>query len=108
MSSKIAPLMRWHVEGHKEDGRLRHPANAYTWKHFDNRYTKFASDPQNVRRCLSSDRFNLYGNMSIQYNIWPVILMTYNLPPWLCMKQPYLFLSVLIPGPKAPGNNMSS
>ena len=45
MSSKIAPLMRWHAERRKEDGRLRHPADAYAWKHFHNRYTKFASDP---------------------------------------------------------------
>ena len=29
MSSKTAPLMRWHAEGHKKDGRLRHPADAY-------------------------------------------------------------------------------
>jgi len=99
-------LMRWHAEGHKEDGRLRHPADAYAWKHFDNRYTKFASDPRNVKLCLSSDGFNPYGNMSTQYSIWPVILMTYNLPPWLCMKQPYMFLSLLIPGPKSPGNDI--
>jgi len=32
--------------------------------------------------------------------------MTYNLPPWLCMKQPYLFLSSLIPGPKSLGNDI--
>lgn len=33
-------------------------------------------------------------------------MSVYNLPPWLCMKQPYLFLSLLIPGPKGPGNNI--
>lgn len=31
------------------------------------------------------------------------MMAVYNLPPWLCMKQPYLMLSLLIPGPKAPG-----
>ena len=106
MSSKTAPLMRWHVEGRKEDGRLRHPSDAYAWKHFDNRYTKFASDPQSVRLYLSSDGFNPYGNMRTQYSIWPVILMTYNLPPWLCMKQPYLFLSLLIVRPKSLRNDI--
>jgi len=44
ISSKTALLMRWHAEGRKEDGRLRHPADAYAWKHFDNRHTKFTSD----------------------------------------------------------------
>jgi len=32
--------------------------------------------------------------------------MTYNLPPWLCMKQPYLFHSLLISGPKSPRNDI--
>jgi len=32
--------------------------------------------------------------------------MTYKLPRWLWIKQPYIFLSLLIPGPKAPGNEI--
>ncbi|XP_071714365.1 uncharacterized protein [Rutidosis leptorrhynchoides] len=44
--------------------------------------------------------------MSVSHSTWPVVLMPYNLPPWLCMKKPFLFLSLLIPGPSAPGNNI--
>ncbi|KAK9951304.1 hypothetical protein M0R45_006758 [Rubus argutus] len=34
-------------------------------------------------------------------------MSVYNLlPPWLCMKKPYLMLSLLIPGPTSPGNNI--
>ena len=44
--------------------------------------------------------------MSTQYSTWHVTLMTYNFPPWLCLKQPYLFLSLLIPGPKSPRNDI--
>ena len=44
--------------------------------------------------------------MSIVPNIWPVILIPYNLPPWMCMKQTYFMLSLLIPGPKSPGNDI--
>ncbi|XP_019259987.1 PREDICTED: uncharacterized protein LOC109238017 [Nicotiana attenuata] len=32
--------------------------------------------------------------------------MPYNLPPWMCMKQEFFILSFLIPGPKAPSNNI--
>lgn len=32
--------------------------------------------------------------------------MAYNLPPWLCMKQSYFMLSLIIPGPKGPGNDI--
>nr|GFC17980.1 hypothetical protein [Tanacetum cinerariifolium] len=38
--------------------------------------------------------------------MWPVILTTYNLPPWLCMKESYFMLTFLIPGPKSPGKDI--
>ena len=44
--------------------------------------------------------------MSINHSTWPVILFPYNLPPWMCMKQSFFMLSLLIPGPKGPGNNV--
>ncbi|TYK21879.1 uncharacterized protein E5676_scaffold494G00120 [Cucumis melo var. makuwa] len=63
-------------------GILRHPADAEGWKHFDEQYPCFTSDARNVRLALSSDGFNPFGNMSISYSMWPVILIPYNLPPW--------------------------
>ena len=44
--------------------------------------------------------------MSSSYSCWPVILVVYNLPPSLCMKDEFTFLSMLIPGPKQPGNDI--
>ena len=44
--------------------------------------------------------------MSLAYSMWPVVLIVYNLPPWLCMKKEYLMLTLLIPGPSSPGKNM--
>lgn len=44
--------------------------------------------------------------MSVSHSTWPVVLMPYNLPPWMCMKQPFFILSMLIDGPKAPGNKI--
>ncbi|KAL5563237.1 hypothetical protein UlMin_032984 [Ulmus minor] len=34
------------------------------------------------------------------------MLIVYNLPPSLCMKDEFTFLSMLIPGPKQPGNDI--
>ncbi|XP_025632772.1 uncharacterized protein [Arachis hypogaea] len=60
----------------------------------------------NVARLgLSSDGFNPYRTMSISHNT-PVVLMAYNLPPWMSMKQEYFMLSLLIPGPKSPENDI--
>ncbi|KAL5538432.1 hypothetical protein UlMin_042939 [Ulmus minor] len=74
--------MRWHKEKRVADeGVLRHPADGFAWKDFDEQYPEFASDSRNVRLGLASDGFNPFGNMSTQYSIWHVIVMPYNLPP---------------------------
>ena len=39
--------------------------------------------------------------MSPSYNMWYVVVTAYNLPPWLCTKDPYKMLTLLIPGPNA-------
>ena len=35
-----------------------------------------------------------------------VLLVIYNLPLWLCMKQKYMMLSMMISGPRQPGNDI--
>ncbi|XP_025675671.1 uncharacterized protein [Arachis hypogaea] len=98
--------MLWHKEGHNNDGLLRHPKDAEAWKKFDAKHTAFSSDPRSVRLALASDGFNPFGNMSTKYSVWPVILIPYNFPPWLCMSQTSFILSMIIPGPKMPGNDI--
>ncbi|XXG47862.1 hypothetical protein AAC387_Pa02g2430 [Persea americana] len=107
ISRKTAEDMRWHKEKRVgEDNVYRHPADSQAWEEFDKGYPWFTKDPHNVRLGLASDGFNPFGNMSNSYSMWPVILIPYNLPPWKCMKEPFLFMSLLIPGPKAPGNDI--
>ena len=42
--------------------------------------------------------------MSKSHSTWTIMLMIYNLPPWMCMKSEYSILSLHIPGPRSPGN----
>ncbi|KAL5563670.1 hypothetical protein UlMin_033417 [Ulmus minor] len=106
-TSKTAKLMRWHQAGKStDDSVMRHPVDGRAWKDFDRKHPEFADDVRNVRLGLAADGFNPFNNMSISYNMWPVVLTTYNLPPWLCMKPEYLMLSLLIPGPQSPGKDM--
>lgn len=97
-----ATEMRWHVENPREEGIMAHPCDGEAWKHFDNTYKEFAAEPRNVRLGLCTDGFSPFGNSGKSYSCWPVILTPYNLPPGLCMKRPFLFLSLIIPGPKSP------
>jgi hypothetical protein len=103
MSQRTTQNMRWHAEGRTKDGVLRHPADGQAWKSFDNLYPDFSSDSRNIRLGLMSDGFSPFGNMSTSYSTWPVMLVLYNLPPWICMKQSSFILSLVIPGPKSPG-----
>ncbi|KAL5542684.1 hypothetical protein UlMin_010394 [Ulmus minor] len=99
--------MRWHsTRKSKDNDVMRHPVDGKSWQEFDKRHPQFAGDVRNVRLGLAADGFNPFGNMSLSYSMWPVVLTTYNLPPWICMKAEYLMLSLLIPGPQSPGKDM--
>ncbi|CAL1412023.1 unnamed protein product [Linum trigynum] len=104
--SKTAENMVWHSKDKKNDGIARHPRDSEAWKNFDVRYPDFASDPRNVRLGLASDGFNPNGSLGNNYSIWPIVLIPYNNPPWLCMKQTNFILSGIIPGKKMPGNDI--
>ncbi|XP_035547370.1 uncharacterized protein LOC118348907 [Juglans regia] len=85
---------------------MRHPSDSQVWTTFDNDHSWFARDARNIRLGLASDGFNPFNNLAKPYSIWPVILMPYNLPPWLCMKDQFFITSLIIPGPKSPGNEI--
>ena len=106
MSLKTTSHMKWHVDGFMRGEMMRHPVNSLAWINFDKVHLSFAQEHQNVRLSLASDGFNPFGNMSISYNMWPVIFIPYNLPPWMCMKQIFFMLSLLIPSPTALGNDI--
>jgi hypothetical protein len=95
--------MRWHAEGGARDGILRHPADGEAWISFNNLHLDFMANSRNVRLGLTSDGFNPFGNMGTAHSTWPVLLVLYNLPPWMCMKQTLFILSLVILGPSSPG-----
>ncbi|XP_028184604.1 uncharacterized protein LOC114371338 [Glycine soja] len=101
-----ASNLKWHAIDRINDGFLRHPADSPQWKTIDNLYPEFGAEPRNLRLGLASDGMNPFGNLSINHSSWPVLLMIYNLPPSLCMKRKYIMLSMMISGPRQPGNDI--
>lgn len=101
-----ANKLRWHAEMRKKDGKLRHPADAPQWRTIDRIFPEFGEEARNLRLGLCTDGMNPYSTLSSQHSTWPVLLCIYNLPPYLCMKRKYLMLSLLIQGPKQPGNDI--
>ncbi|CAO2825429.1 unnamed protein product [Amaranthus hypochondriacus] len=105
-SQVTACEMRWHVEHHKEEGEICHPSDSEAWLNFNATHPEFAAETRNVRLGLYTGGFNPFENSRRQYSSWPVILTPYNLPPWMCMKAPYMFLTVIAPGSNNPKQNI--
>lgn len=81
---------------------MSHPSDGEARRHFDETFPSFADEPRNVRLGLCTDGFSPFGKSGKQYSCWAVILTPYNLPPSLCMKKPFMFLSLIILGPTSP------
>ena len=94
--------MIWHANEQVVDEKLRHPANSPTWKLVDLKWLDFGCAPRSIHLTLSVDGINPHAEMSSKYSCWPVVIVIYNLPPWLCMKRKFMMLSMLISGPRQP------
>jgi hypothetical protein len=107
VTRKEAQLLHWHDEGRKElkkDGKFRHPADAAQWGNINNHFPWFNEDARSIRFAISTYGVNPFGNQRSTRSTWHVVISLYNLPPWLCNKQKYMMLTILISGPKQPGD----
>ena len=106
MCSKTAGDMTWHATTQTSPGYMQHPRDGGAWKHFDEVFPGFAAEQRNVRIGLCTDGFSAFASFGTAHSCWPVICCVYNLPPGMCMKEPFLFLPLILPGPKSPGKNL--
>ncbi|XP_016173163.1 uncharacterized protein LOC107615629 [Arachis ipaensis] len=89
MCSKTEASLRWHDEERVKDGTLKNPTDGLAWRNLDEMDEEFEKESRNIRLGLSSDGFNPFRSMNISWSTWPVMLMVYNLPSWMCMKPEY-------------------
>ncbi|GJX86192.1 uncharacterized protein Tco_0336966 [Tanacetum coccineum] len=107
MSKKMSKEMTWHHDHKTDSNKMVHPSDGKAWKHFDStHYSSFSKEIQNVRLGLCTDGFNPNNSNSNSCSLWPVFLTIYNLPPWMCLKDENVKLSLVIPGKKNPGQNI--
>ena len=98
--------MTWHQSHDAVDGVMVHPSDGEAWKYFNNVHPHFSSKSRNVRLGLCTNGFNPFGSFATPYSCWPDILTVYNLPPGMCMRLEFMFLSTVIPGSSSPGRNI--
>jgi hypothetical protein len=102
--------MKWHKEGKRDSEDpdiMSHPADTEAWEALDHFDPEFAWDPRSVLLGLSTDGFQPHSEASNMYSCWPIFVMPYNLPPNKCMKQGFVFLALVILGPKEPRKQMN-
>jgi hypothetical protein len=103
ISKRTARHMRWHKEGIREnDGVMGHPSDGEAWKVLDRFDPDFVSHARNVHFGLVTDDFDPLSNNSAPYSCWPVFVVSYNLPPSICMKFEFMFIYLIVPSPEAP------
>jgi len=96
--TRLAELMKWHIGGKSKDKVMRSVVDSKAWDHVNNRWPEFAKEDRNVRLGLALDGVNPFRNQSLSHSTWPVVMMNYNLPPWLVTKNFFMMLTLLIPG----------
>jgi hypothetical protein len=72
----------------------------------NNHFPWFDKDVRRIGFAMSTNSVNPFGNQSSTHSTWPVMLSLYNLPLWLCKKHKYMMLTILVSGPKQPGDHI--
>ena len=96
-----AAFQTYHWLKRSTDGMQRMAADSRQWALIDEEYPDFASEHRNIRLGLATDGVNPFGIKRSTWSTWPVLLLNYNIPPWLTTKKYFIILSLLIPGPQS-------
>ncbi|XP_076907510.1 uncharacterized protein LOC143563991 [Bidens hawaiensis] len=105
-SKKTAQHLTWHADHHRNLEKMSHPSESRAWDHFNSVFPDFAQETCNVRLGLYTDGSSPNNTSGSSYSCWPVFITVYNLPPWLALKEQYLQIPLIIPGPKNPKQNL--
>jgi hypothetical protein len=100
-SPTFAKLMQWYALHRSEDGTLKVPADGRAFKHAEQLFKDHVGqsyDCRNVFMGLAMDGINPRGINSTGHSTWPILLVLYNLPPWMSTKAAHILLSIIIPG----------
>jgi len=79
------------------NGLVKHKCDSKFWKHVHEKFPNFVSDPRNVHLALTIDGVNPFKLQRTTWSTWPVMLLNYNIPPWLTTKKFFILLALPIP-----------
>jgi hypothetical protein len=68
------------------------------WESIQGIDSRFTEKTTNLYAGMVVDGGNPFGNQSTRHSTWLVLIVLYNLPPWLVARQFFILLSLIIPG----------
>ena len=97
-----AAQMTWWAANQGDGSIIKHVSDSRQWRWIQERYhAEFAKEDRNLRLALITDGFNPMSDKRGVYSLWPVLLMNYNIAPWLTTKNYFIMLAILIHGLEA-------
>ena len=101
----ICKLLRYHQDHPNDDESvMKSVADSPVWKHIISEHVDptFADETWNWRLDLSLDGVNPFPHSNTMHFTWLVLLLIYNLPPYLVTKKFFIQLSILISRKESP------
>jgi hypothetical protein len=96
--TRLAKLHKWHSKRKKEENNIKCVSDSKAWKHIESLYLDFTSEAKNIRLGMALDGVNPFPNQSLSHSAWPIVLLDYNLPPWLVTKRFFIICALFVPG----------
>jgi hypothetical protein len=102
-SPAISKLLKWASENKTGTDEMKSVVDSPAWNHIDTDIdTEFAIERRHLRMGVSLDGVNPFSMQRSTHSTWPVMVLLYNLPPWLVTKKFFVSLSLLISGKESP------
>lgn len=109
-NKEMVQALEYHRKRMQEGDNVSDIMDSDLHKYLEEHEKDFMQCPRNLLFGLSSDGTLVQKHAkqkdrttgSGEYSMWPIILICYNLPPWLRYLSRYMFLVGLVDGPK-PG-----
>ncbi len=77
---------------------MKHLCDSKAWKHIHEKYPTFAIEPRNVHLGFAANGVNPFKLTWSNRFTWPMMLLNYNLPPWLTTNKFFIMFALLILG----------
>lgn len=79
----LTKIMDWQAKKKSRDKIMRIPANCGGFKCVEDKWTMFINEPHNIKMGISLDGVNPLSIQNTQYSVCPVIVINYNIPPYM-------------------------